>query len=99
MFAHVSHAMELYSPGRVIICSLDTDVAAICPRAMLLLDIKELYFKRGVKNKKRFIPMHAVSSEIGHSMSLVQPVAHALTRFDSNSAFFWDRKAKHAEYS
>ena len=60
MFAHVSHAMELYSPGRVIIWSIDMHVAAICPRAMLLLDIKELYFKTGVKNKKRFIPMHAV---------------------------------------
>ena len=44
MFAHVSHAMELYSPGRFIIWSIDTDVAAICPRAMLLLDIKKLCF-------------------------------------------------------
>ena len=90
MFAHVSHAMELYSPGRVIIWSIDTDVAAICPRAMLLLDIdiKELYFKTGVKSKKRFIPMHAVSSEFGHSISLVLPVAHALTGCDSNSGAF-----------
>ena len=87
MFAHVSHAMELYSAGRVIIWSIDTDVAAICPRAMLLLDINELHFKTGVKNKKRFIPMHAVSSEIGHSMSLLLPVAHALTGCDSNSLF------------
>ena len=54
---------------------------------MLLLDIKELYFKTGVKTKKRFIPMHAVSSEIGHSISLVLPVAHSLTGCDSNSAF------------
>ena len=52
---------------------------------MLLLDIKEL--KLVQKNKKRFIPMHAVSSEIGHSISLAMPVAHALTGFDSNSAF------------
>ena len=54
---------------------------------MLLLDIKELYFKTGVKNKKRFIPMQAVSSEIGRSISLVLPVAHALTGCNSNSAF------------
>ena len=72
MFAQVSSAIELYSPGGVIIWSIDTDVTAICPRAMLLLDIKELYFKTGVKSKKCFIPMHAVSSEIGHSISLVQ---------------------------
>ena len=87
MFAHVHIAMDLYSPGRAIICSIDTDVAAICPRAMLLLDIKELYFKTGVKNKKCFIPVHAVNSEIGHSISLVLPVAYVLTGCDSNSAF------------
>ena len=84
MFAHVSHAMELYSQGKVIIWS----IAAICPRVMLLLDIKEHYFKTGVKkNKKRFITIHAVSSEIGHSISLVLPVAHSLTGCNSNSAF------------
>ena len=31
--------------------------------------------------------MHAVSSENGHSISLVLPVAHALTECDPNSAF------------
>ena len=31
--------------------------------------------------------MYAVSSEIGHSISLVLPVAHALTGCDSNNAF------------
>ena len=62
-------------------------VAAICPRAMLLLDIKEHYFKTGVKNKKRFILMPAVSSEIGHNISLVLPVVHALTRCDSKVRF------------
>ena len=63
------------------------DVGTIWPRAMLLLDIKEFDLKTGVKNKKRFIPMPAVSSEIGHSISLALPVAHALTGCDSNSAF------------
>ena len=40
MFAHVSHAMELYSPGRFIIWSIDTDVAAICPRACYRLTLR-----------------------------------------------------------
>ena len=75
--------MELYSLGRVIIWSIDTDVASICPRTMLLVDIKELYFKTGVKNKKHFIPMHAVSLEIGYSISLVhaQPSATPTVHF------------------
>ena len=50
---------------------------------MLLVDIKELYFKTGVKNKKHFIPMHAVSLEIGYSISLVyaQPSATPTVHF------------------
>ena len=53
----------------------------------LLLNIGELFFKTGVNNKKRFIPMHKICSEIGNDMSPVLPVIHALTGFDSTSAF------------
>ena len=87
MFSHIAYAMETYVPERIIVWSIDTDVAAICPRVILLLNIGELFFKTGVKNKKRFIPMHKICSEIGHDMSLVLPVIHALTGCDSTSAF------------
>ena len=54
---------------------------------MLMPAIKDYYFKTSVKNKKRFIPKHAISSEIERSISLVLLVAHALTGCDSSSAF------------
>ena len=79
--------MKTYVPERIIFWSIDTDVAAICPRVTLLLNIGKLFFKTGVNNKKRFIPMHKICSEIGNDMSLVLPVIHALTGCDSTSAF------------
>ena len=87
MFSHTVYAMETYVPERIIVWSIDTDVAAICPRVTLLLNIGKLFFKTGVNNKKRFIPMHKTCSEIGNDMSLVLPVTHALTGCDSTNAF------------
>ena len=54
MFGHVSQAMELYSPGRVIIWSIDMDVAAICPRAMLRLTLRSFILKLVQKKQERF---------------------------------------------
>ena len=83
MFSHTA-----YVPERIIVWSIDTEVTAVCPRVTLLLNIGELFFKTGVNNKKRFIPMHKISSEIDHDMSLVSPVIHALTGCDSPDALF-----------
>ena len=45
MFVHVSHVMELYSPGRVIIWRVDTDVAAICPEQCYRLTLRRFILK------------------------------------------------------
>ena len=90
MFSHIAYAMETYVPESIIVWSIDIDVAAICPRVILLVNISEPFFKtcRGKKQKKRVLSVHKVCSEIGHDMSLVLPVMHALTECDSTSAFF-----------
>ena len=78
MFSHIAYAMETYVPERsiMILWSIDTDVAAICARVTLFFNIGELFFKTGINNKKRFIPMDKSCSEIGHNMSLVLPVSN-----------------------
>ena len=86
MFSHIAYAMETYVPERIIVWS--TDVVAICPIVTLLLNIGELFFN----NKKQFIPMHKICSEIGNNMSLVLPVIHALSGCDSTSVFSGIRK-------
>ena len=87
MFSHIAYAMKTYVLERVIVWSIDTDVAAMRPRVTLLLNIGKIFCKTGVNNKKRFIPMHKICSEISNDMSLVLPVIHALTGCDSVSAF------------
>ena len=71
----------------VVLWSIYSDVTAICSRIVLLLGIK-LFFKTGVKEHKRFIPMHDVASGLGERMPLALPVIHALSGCDSTSSFY-----------
>ena len=87
MFVHIDHAVKELSVKSVVLWSLDSDVAAICPRMVHLLDIK-LFFKTGLKEQKRIIPMHDIASELGERMPLALPVIHALSGCDSTSSFF-----------
>ena len=58
IFFHVVGATQTYAPRRIIIWSIDTDVALMCPKAAHLRNLQQLFFKTGVKDKKQFIPMH-----------------------------------------
>ena len=37
----------------------------MCPKAVHLLILQQLFFKTGVKDKKQFIPMHDVAERVG----------------------------------
>ena len=93
MFVHIDHAVKELDVKSVVLWSIDSDVAAICPRIVYLLGIK-LFFKTGVKDKKRIIPMHDVASDLGESMSLALPVIHALSGCDSTSSFHGQGKKR-----
>ena len=56
MFGHVEHAKQADSASRIIIWSIDTDVAVICPRIVKALNIEELYFLTGTKQRKWTFP-------------------------------------------
>ena len=58
MFVHIHHAMETFSPERVVLWSIDTDVAIICPYHVFKCNIAKLFFKTGVSQRQRFIPVH-----------------------------------------
>ena len=47
MFPHIVYAMETCVPENIIVWSIDTDTAAICPRTILLLMIGELFLRHG----------------------------------------------------
>ena len=69
----------MYTPKRIIIWSFDTDVASMCPRAVHLLHLQQLFFKTGVKDKKRFITMHYFAESIGSEVSVILPILQTVT--------------------
>ena len=52
MFVHIHHAMETFSPERVVLWSFDTDVAIMCPYHVFKCNIAELFFKTGVSQRQ-----------------------------------------------
>ena len=52
MFVHIHHAMETFSPERVVLWSIDTDVAIMCPYHVFKCNIAELFFKTGVSQRQ-----------------------------------------------
>ena len=87
MFVHIHHAIETFSPERVVLWSIDTDVAIICPHHVFRCKIAELFFKTGVSQRQGFIPMHSVARNLGITLSAALPVIHTLSGCDSTSAF------------
>ena len=46
MFVHIAHTTQANNVKRVSLWSIDTDVAAMCPKYCLSCGIEEFYFKR-----------------------------------------------------
>ena len=86
IFVHVKHAKVVDNAKRVIIWSPDIDVAIICPRTVKELNIQQLFFMTGTKQRKRLIPMHAILDNLGDDIFIALPNLHVLTGCDSNSA-------------
>ena len=93
MFVHIDHAVKELNVKSVVLWSIDSDIAAICPRIVHLLGIK-LFFKTGEREQERFIPMHDVASDLGVRMSMALPVIHALSGCDSTSSFYGQGKKR-----
>ena len=71
---------------RIIIISPDTDVAILCAAHFDNLKCIELWFRTGVKDKLRFIPVHTLTQKLGLEVCKALPGFHALTGCDSTSA-------------
>ena len=95
IFLHLHHTVMNYGVGHVILLwSCDSDVAAMCPRYVHYLGIRELFFKTGTGKKKRYVPMHIVAKNLGPDMSCVLPAIQALSGCHLPSAFFGIGKQK-----
>jgi hypothetical protein len=85
LLLHAKHASQ--PDRRIVIHSPDTDVFVLSISFYEELGCKELWFRTGVKDRLRYVPVHKVSNNIGKKMCKALPAFHALTGCDSTSAF------------
>ncbi|KAJ8034477.1 hypothetical protein HOLleu_21334 [Holothuria leucospilota] len=84
LLLHAKHASQDHK--RIVVQSPDTDVAVLCASLFSDLNCQELWFRTGVKDKLRYIPMHKVAEKLGRCLCAALPAFHALTGCDSTSS-------------
>ena len=84
LLLHAKYATQ--SSSRIIVQSPDTDVLVLCAVHFGAIACDELWFKTGVKDHLRYIPVHAVSQKLGHKLCSALPAFHALTGCDTTSS-------------
>ena len=79
---------------RVVIQSPDTDVAVLATHFFNSLACKQLWFRTGVKDKLRFIPINSLVESLGSDTCASLQCFHALTGCDSTSGLYGIGKKK-----
>ena len=79
---------------RVVIQSPDTDVAVLATDLFRSLSCKQLWFRTGVKDKLRFIPIHSLVESLSSDTCASLPCFHPLTGCDSTSGIYGIGKKK-----
>ena len=92
MILHAWHASS--TKERIVIQSPDTDVAVLAIHAYQMIQCNEIWFKTGVRDKVRFVPVHLIAEKLGRSVCAAIPAFHALTGCDSTSGLFQIGKKK-----
>ena len=84
MLLHAKQASS--NSNRIVIQSPDTDVAVLCVAQFSMLHCEVLWFRTGVKDKLRYMPIHTVAQQLGQTMCASLLPYHALTGYDSTSS-------------
>ena len=59
-----------------------------------MINTQQLWFRTGVKDKLRFLPVHRLAEKLGEHLCRLIPSFHALTGCDSTSALYQIGKRK-----
>ena len=81
---HAKHAAQ--PDRRLVIQTPDTDVLVLSVTHFRSLDCPELWFRTGVKDRQRFVPVHDIAHALGEKMCSSLPGFHAITGCDSTSS-------------
>ena len=86
MLLHAKHAASERQEVNIVIQSPDTDVLVLCAAHFNSIAPKELWFRTGLKDHLRFIPIHEVCQQLSGRILKSLPAFHALTGCDTTSA-------------
>eukprot|EP00794_Sanderia_malayensis_P016393 gene16393-18031_t len=87
LLLHAKYSADVFQECRIIIQSPDIDVLILSRAHISDINCAEFWFKTGAKDRTRYIPVHAISQELGENMSrALLAFAHSITGCDSTSA-------------
>lgn len=82
---HAKYAADNSLECRIVLQSPDTDILALSVAHYSVINCAEFWLKTGVKDRLRYVPVHAVSRELGQKMCRALLAFHA-TGCNSTSA-------------
>ena len=97
MMLHAEDCSHLFQ--RLVLHSPVTDVAVIATHIFSSLLCKQLWMKTGVRDRLRFVPIHALVEKLGSVMCNLLPAFHSLTACDTTSEPYLIGKKKVVESS
>jgi len=92
MILYAKHAAR--ANRRLILQSPDTNVLVPSVSFFRSVNCPELWFRTGVKDRHRYIPVHDIAHALGEKMCCSLPGFHAITACDSTSFLVGIRKKK-----
>ena len=92
MILHAKYAAR--TDRRLVTQSPDTDVLILSVSHFRSLGCPELWFRTGLKDGQRMIPVHEIAHALGEKLSRSLPGFHAITGCDSTSVLAGIRKKK-----
>ena len=84
LLLHAQHAAK--DGARVVIQSPDTDVVVLSVSHCEEIGCQELWFRSGVKERIRYIPVHKIAARLGRPMCKAIPAFYSLTGCDTTSS-------------
>lgn len=86
LLLHAKYAADTYPECHIVLQSPDTDVLVLSVAHFSDINCAEFWFKTGMKDRLRYVPVHAASKELGEKMCHALPAFHAIIGCDSTSS-------------
>lgn len=86
MILHAAYAVRESPTSVIVIQSPDTDVLVLCVCHFTEIGCRQLWFRTGVSDRQRYIPVHTIQQSLGERSCQSLPAFHALTGCDSTSS-------------